>query len=80
MKFQDFDIGSLEFQKVPYPLIESVVLNDQDGISVEIRYSFYAPVDAGGKDIFDSYKNLISTNAILYTYDASQDFQLWISQ
>ena len=73
MYFDDIDIGSLHIQKVPYPLIESVVLNDQDGISVEMRYCFYAPVDAEGKDIFDSYKHLLSTNVALYTYDASED-------
>jgi|10_taG_2_1085330.scaffolds.fasta_scaffold00133_6 hypothetical protein len=75
MYFDDIDIGSLHIQKVPYPLIESVVLNDQDGISVEMRYCFYAPVDAEGKDIFDSYKPLLSTNVALYTYDASQDIK-----
>ena len=75
MYFEDIDIGSLHDQKVPYPFIEAVVLNDQGGISVEMRYCFYAPVNADGKDIFDSYKHLLSTNVILYTYDASQNIK-----
>ena len=72
MNIEDIDVRSLLDQKVPYPFIESVVLNDKDGISLDMRYAFYAPITTGDKDIFDSYKNLIWTDMTLFTFDISE--------
>ena len=79
MNFEDFDVGSLQNQKVPYPIIESIVLNDQDGISLDIRWSIYAPV-VGDKDIFDSYKSILSTQVVLFTRDISKETIHWLNE
>ena len=72
MNFEDIDIGSLRNQKVPYPIIDSIVLNDADQkISLDIQWSLYAPLVDSGKDIFDSYKQLLTTKVTLFTFDIS---------
>jgi hypothetical protein len=77
MKLENLDFGSLQSQKVPYPFIESVVLNDQGGISLDIQWCYYAPIVSGDKDIFDAYRSMLSTQLLIYTCDIGDSIQ-WL--
>ena len=66
MNLDDLNKESLGLQKIPFPVIESIVLNDDDGISLDMRWSIYAPV-TNGKDPFESYRDFIKISAVIMT-------------
>ena len=66
MNFEDFDINSLTKQKIPFPVITSILLDDKDKISANINWSFFEPLE-GGKGIFDSYKSVLTTTVHFFT-------------
>ena len=72
MNFEDLNKESLGLQKIPFPVIESIVLNDEDGISLDIRYSIYAPV-LNGKDVFEQYKDFLTVFPVIMTRDVSDE-------
>jgi len=72
MNFDDLNKESLGLQKIPFPVIESIVLNDDDGISLDMRWSIYAPV-TNGKDIFQNYNDILTISAVIMTRDTTEE-------
>ena len=72
MNLDDLNKESLGLQKIPFPVIESIVLNDDDGISLDMRWSIYAPV-TNGKDPFESYRDFITISAVIMTRDVTEE-------